>query len=171
MSKRFLIVLATAISLTTITPSATSANPIKALFDIINKAPKIIGKISGYRKSKTSIAPAERCLMRDGKKVFFEGKKVFKRNALFNPHYKDGIGKSNLDRMRNGNAPVGGDGRQVELHHIGQKDKGPIVETSYTEHHLKYNNEIHKSTKSEIDRKNFDNWRRVYWKHRAKDFD
>lgn len=43
-------------------------------------------------------------------------------------------GKDNVDRMKQGKAPTGKDGKPVELHYEGQNPKGPVREMTRTEH-------------------------------------
>ena len=43
-------------------------------------------------------------------------------------------GKTNVQRMLNGNAPYGRDEKPLELHHILQKEAGPMVEIHETTH-------------------------------------
>ena len=99
----------------------------------------------------------------------FGGKFVAKRR-VFNPNYRDYMGRTNVDRMKQGLAPIGKDGKSIELHHLKQKDNGVIIEMTRTEHN-KYSSTLHRYTKeSEIDRYEFEKWKRAYWRSRANDF-
>jgi RHS repeat-associated protein len=42
--------------------------------------------------------------------------------------------QENLDRMRNGRAPLGTDGKPMELHHVDGSPTGPVVPMSRTDH-------------------------------------
>lgn len=68
---------------------------------------------------------------------------------------------------KRGNAPIGDDGKPVELHHAGQEDDSEIVEKTSTDHRGKENNKKnHQNTgqdPSKIDRKKFDQMREKYW--------
>lgn len=73
---------------------------------------------------------------------------------------------TNLDLIKEGKAPYGPDGEQINLHHIGQKHDSPLAELTNTEH--KQNDGIlHDKIKdSEIDRSAFRTDRRQYWQAR-----
>ncbi len=75
--------------------------------------------------------------------------------------------------MQRGLAPIGPDGRSINLHHTIQSADSPIAEMTAT-FHQKNSAVIHinpHSTRSGIDRKAFNKFRREYWKNRAKDFE
>jgi hypothetical protein len=78
-------------------------------------------------------------------------------------------GESNLDRMKDGRPPLDANGRQIELHHIGQKQDSPLAELTGTEHRGNGNDNIlhNKLKESEIDRTDFSKEREAYWKARA----
>lgn len=82
---------------------------------------------------------------------------------------KDVFGKTNLERMEAGRAPLDKDGRPIELHHIGQKSDSPLAELTGSEHRGKGNDNIlhDKQKESEINRQDFDKERQRYWKARA----
>jgi hypothetical protein len=74
--------------------------------------------------------------------------------------------------MKQGLAPLGPDGKSINLHHLIQSDKGSIAEVSDTMH-KEYDRVLHinpKSTPSGIDRKKFGAFKRAYWQQRAGDF-
>lgn len=66
----------------------------------------------------------------DGSQVQFRDKEVTQRDQIFDPNRRDDSGLTNVERMKQGNAPIGEDGRPVEIHHIGQKNDGPLVEVT-----------------------------------------
>lgn len=74
--------------------------------------------------------------------------------------------KTNMDLIKEGKAPYGPDGEQVNLHHVGQKSDSPLAELTYTEH--KQNDGIlhDKSKTSEIERPVFQSERKHYWQAR-----
>lgn len=82
---------------------------------------------------------------------------------------EDIFGRSNLERMKSGLAPLDKDGKPYELHHIGQGNDSPLAELTQTEHRGQGNDTIlHDKTKeSEIDRKGFLKERSDHWKARA----
>lgn len=76
---------------------------------------------------------------------------------------------TNLERMRLGKAPIGEDGRPIELHHCGQKQTSTLAELSSSFHKEHYT-DLHANTgglPSQIDRHVFDKQRVEYWKARA----
>lgn len=74
--------------------------------------------------------------------------------------------KTNLDLIKEGKAPYGPDGKQINLHHIGQKADSPLAELTDTEHKT-YDGVLHDKTKdSEIDRTVFRDERQKYWQAR-----
>ncbi len=87
------------------------------------------------------------------------------------PDQKDEFGKTNKQRMFEGKCPVAMDGTDVELHHIGQKDKGPLAELPMREHRGKgFYGILHDGRReSEIKRSKFDREREEHWKDRALD--
>ena len=94
---------------------------------------------------------------------------ILKNNDI-NLNFKDVKGRTNLDRMKKGLAPLDEDGRPYNLHHIGQKADSPLAE-------LKDN--VHKKNDAVLHDKNIPtevhggdiNWDRErsnHWKARAK---
>ena len=103
----------------------------------------------------------------------FKGKKVYQRDDAFDVSRVDSKGRTNLQRMKAGIAPIGKDGSSIQLHHMVQSDDGAIMEITRTLHQ-KNSSVIHinpSNIQSGIDRKAFRNWRKQYWKNRAKDFE
>ncbi|MFQ0993405.1 HNH/ENDO VII family nuclease [Gilliamella apicola] len=85
-------------------------------------------------------------------------------------------GWTNLDLMKNGYAPIGPDGKQMNLHHILGKEPGPMVELVFSTH-KQYHKQIHglienggsfRNT-SALNRQ-YNKFRKEYWKLRALDF-
>jgi len=106
------------------------------------------------------------------KSINFQGNKVFQRNDLINPKLVDGRGRTNLERMKKGLAPLGPDGKSINLHHMTQRHNGAIAEMTQT-FHQKNSKVIHinpNSVPSGINRAVFNKWRSAYWKSRANDF-
>lgn len=81
----------------------------------------------------------------------------------------DDFGKTNLERMQAGKAPLDKDGRPIELHHIGQKNDSPLAELTRDEHRGQGNDNIlhNKIKESEINREDFNKEREAHWKARA----
>jgi RHS repeat-associated protein len=100
------------------------------------------------------------------------GTRVYQRDDLIDPELTDARGRTNVERMQSGLAPVGPDGESINLHHMLQTADGPIAEVSQT-FHQENSSVIHinpNTTPSGIDRAEFGAWRREYWKLRACDF-
>ena len=78
----------------------------------------------------------------------------------------------NQERMSKGKAPVGKDGKPVELHHEGQTTEGNLKEMTQTEHrggeNFKNNHPNTGQQPSQIDRSKFKQQREQYWKDKAK---
>lgn len=81
----------------------------------------------------------------------------------------DDDGRTNLERMKGGNAPLDSNGRPIELHHIGQKADSPLAELTRDEHRGKTNDIIlhDKTNESLIDRAEFQKEKKEYWQARA----
>lgn len=97
------------------------------------------------------------------KEVCVHGKVVLLDNSTFCPLCAD-----NQKRMKNGLAPIGRDGKSVNLHHIDQTDEGPVMEILATEHQRNYR-ALHTNTgqfPSKIDRGKFKDWKIRYWSWR-----
>jgi hypothetical protein len=96
------------------------------------------------------------------------GKDALIRNDI-DYDQQDAFGRTNLERMKLGLAPLDAEGRPIELHHIGQKHDSPLAELTRDEHRGKGNDNVlhNKLKESEINREDFDKERKEYWKARA----
>ncbi len=102
----------------------------------------------------------------------FEGHKVHQRDDLIDPVQADVKGRTNVERMEKGLAPLGPDGKTINLHHTTQRNDGALAEVSET-FHRENHKVIHinpSSTPSGIDRAAFKGMRERYWQNRADDF-
>ena len=119
------------------------------------------------KETRRRITNLEKEFINSGNKKTVNGKKVVQRDQTFDKDYTDAEGRTNCDRMKRGLAPLGKDGKSVELHHLKQQDDGIITEMTFSEH-KDYTNILHRYTDtSEINRKDFKVWRIQYWKERA----
>jgi hypothetical protein len=103
--------------------------------------------------------------------VKFNEKTVYQSDD-FDPGFVDDKGRTNIERMQKGLAPIGYDGESINIHHIYQTDESPVLEITKSEHQTRYA-ELHTNTgqsPSQIDRDLFNDWRQAYWKWRATDF-
>jgi hypothetical protein len=105
-------------------------------------------------------------------RVEVNGTRVYQRSDLINPSLTDKLGRTNLQRMQQGLAPLGPDGKSINLHHMLQTADGPLAEVTQTFHQT-YSKTIHINPitiPSGIDRPAFDVWRSNYWMNRANRF-
>lgn len=96
------------------------------------------------------------------------GKRCLVRNDI-DMDQRDEFGRTNKERMENGNVPLTESGETVELHHIGQKQDSPLAELTTQEHRGKGNDAVlhDKQKESEIDRAEFAKERKQHWESRA----
>jgi A nuclease of the HNH/ENDO VII superfamily with conserved LHH len=101
------------------------------------------------------------------KEATVHGREALIRTDI-NYEVKDLFGKTNLERMEEGYAPLV-DGQQIELHHIGQEMDSPLAELTSTEHRGEGNfSVLHDVTKeSEINRPLAKLEKEDHWKARA----
>ncbi|WP_202752028.1 HNH/ENDO VII family nuclease, partial [Heyndrickxia sporothermodurans] len=102
----------------------------------------------------------------------FKNVKVYQRDDIINPNMKDARGRTNLERMQKGLAPLGPDGKSINLHHMTQRNESSIAEVTQT-FHKDNSSVIHinpNTVPSGINRSEFNKWRTDYWKNRANDF-
>jgi hypothetical protein len=102
----------------------------------------------------------------------FNNVKVYQRNDIIDPNYVDGRGRTNLERMEKGLAPIGPDGNPVNLHHMTQRNESSIAEVTQS-FHQQNSKVIHinpNTVPSGINRNEFNKWKQEYWKSRANDF-
>ncbi|MBF8706486.1 hypothetical protein D0O09_11780 [Pseudomonas putida] len=79
---------------------------------------------------------------------------------------------SNVEGMASGRAPIGVDGKSVNLHHMTQTQSGPIAEKTQSFHQAN-SATIHinpNTIPSGIDRAAFDKWEVQCWRQRSADF-
>jgi len=122
--------------------------------------------------SRTSVAATQRITDNPWIKIEYGGTRVYQRNDLIDPALIDASGRTNLERMSGGLAPIGPDGFPLNLHHALQTETGSIIEVTQTLHQY-YSSILHinpNSIPSGINRSQFATWRRGYWQNRALDF-
>ena len=102
----------------------------------------------------------------------FKGTRVYQRNDLIDPSVADRLGRTNVQRMQQGLAPIGPDGNPLNLHHMIQRPDGPVAELTQSFHQAN-SRVIHinpNTVPSGIDRSAFGSWRQSYWRSRVCDF-
>ena len=131
--------------------------------------------VAGYDYAVDSLLAAEGTEIAESKiwtTSEFNGTRVYQRNDLIDTALVDARGRSNLERMQQGLAPIGPDGQSINLHHTIQSADSPLAEMTAT-FHQENSAVIHinpNTTPSGIDRGAFDAFRRDYWINRAKGF-
>jgi hypothetical protein len=125
----------------------------------------------------------ERLLVHEGEHVVEQkiyrvvevnGRRVYQNDKIIDPLRKDKTGATNLERMANGDPPIGADGKPINLHHTIQTDDSPVAEVTQA-FHIKYRRTLHVNWPphkfpTAIDRPAFDKWRDGYWRERLGDF-
>lgn len=78
--------------------------------------------------------------------------------------------------MENGYAPIGPDGKQMNLHHVLGQESGPMVELQASTHQ-KFSSQLHgliedgRSFRNDtVLNKQYNDFRREWWRSRAADF-
>ena len=129
---------------------------------------------SGYKDSGVGNGKDPWRSYESGKKtVVVNGKTVTMDNSIFDPNFVDRQGRTNIQRMEQGLAPIGTDGKSINIHHIDQTNNGPVMEIMATEHQQNYS-KLHTNigqAPSQINRSEFNSWRRGYWEWRSHNLD
>ncbi len=101
-------------------------------------------------------------------------RRVYQRNDIDFFQVDPATGLTNLERMQKGKPPIGSDGSPIQLHHVIQKENGPVVEIRETTHQ-EYYRTLHGLVEpggsfrnNPILSKQYKNFRIVYWRWRAK---
>jgi RHS repeat-associated protein len=149
---------------------------VKVAAERMGEAPGFLSRLFGKQAGQANRTVRSVDIAEGGSsfwtKAEFQGTRVYQRNDLINPALVDARGRSNLQRMREGLAPIGPDGKSIHLHHTIQTSDSPLAEMTAT-FHQQNSRIIHinsKATPSDIDRPAFDVFRRDYWINRATDF-
>ena len=101
--------------------------------------------------------------------VIINDRLILKDNSI-NPDLTDAMGRTNLERMEKGLAPLDEKGESYNLHHVGQKNDSPLAELKNGTHKSEYSTLHDTSIKeSAIDREGFDKERANHWKARAEE--
>ena len=100
-------------------------------------------------------------------------RRVYQRNDIAFNYVDETTGLTNLERMQAGKPPIGSDGNPIQLHHILQKEVGPMVEIREITHQ-EYYSQLHgliedgaSFRNNPVLNKQYNNFRRSYWKWRA----
>ena len=136
-------------------------------------------KVGGEKDSKSSSSPKSYSPVEYKGSVKVNGevrdasRRVYQRNDIDINYYDEVTGLTNLERMQAGRPPIGSDSNPIQLHHILQKEAGPMVEIRETTHQ-EYYSQLHgliedgaSFRNDPILNKQYNNFRRSYWKWRA----
>jgi len=133
----------------------------------VKKQPNILAETMLKNKNPNKIE--KKLVTKNSRLKFFsstyKGKKEY-HFVIHNPHLYSK--KKNLNLLKKGKAPIGKDGKRIELHHLKQKNNGLLIETSHT-FHKKYHKELHPNKKSEINRASFNKFRKKYYEYLSKE--
>ena len=104
----------------------------------------------------------------------FRGMTCYARDSEIDLEKTDGAGRTTLQRMEQGCAPLGKDGLPINLHHMQQSEtKGGLMELSSTTHHQNhgmFHINSGSNIPSGINRSAFAKMKQSYWKQRAQYF-
>ena len=103
-------------------------------------------------------------------------RRVYQRNDIDFLYYDENTGLTNLERMEAGKPPIGNDGNPIQLHHLIQKESGPMVEIREMTHQ-EYYRILHGLVENgasfrndPVLEKQYKNFRSAYWRWRAKQY-
>ena len=103
-------------------------------------------------------------------------RKVYQRSDIDVDYYDPKTGKTNLDLMKCGRAPIGNDGKPIQLHYVLQKESGPVAEireTTHSEYHRILHGLVGSGDSFRNDReleRQFSNFKRKHWRWRAQQY-
>lgn len=108
--------------------------------------------------------------------IYDVSRRVYQRDDIDFEYVDVNTGMTNLQRMKKGRPPIGSDGKPVQLHHVLQKESGPMVEIREVTHQ-EYYKILHgiigsgsSFRNNSVLNKQYQNFRSAYWKWRAKSY-
>lgn len=129
--------VAVAAVITTIASSTINIIDIWAEIDnqIFNTSQKILNISSSVLNITYSIGNIYN-LVKGYRITKFDGGKVIQNDGAFDPMQVDSMGRTNIERMARKPplAPIGKDGKSMELHHLLQTEDGGLIELTQTAH-------------------------------------
>ncbi|MFC4076161.1 HNH/ENDO VII family nuclease [Salinithrix halophila] len=152
-----------------ITPKAEQAASQAA-----TKTEKVGLVYQGLKNSKT-YSPADfEGTVKVGGQVRDVSRRVYQRKDIDWNAMDPETGLTNFQLAKAGRPPIGTDGKQIELHHVIQKEAGPMVEIMELTHD-QYHKQLHgligngKSFRNDpVLGKQYNNFRKKYWRWRAR---
>ena len=99
---------------------------------------------------------------------------MYQRDDLIDPAKVGSDGRTNLQRMLDGDAPLGPDNRAINLHHMIQEEPGPMAEVTGS-FHDRYRRALHvnwppRDYPGIHPNAGYERWRSDYWVQRATGF-
>ena len=107
--------------------------------------------------------------------IRFKGSTVIQNDRIFDPKIVDSKGRNNYQRMLENLAPIGKDGKSLELHHLMQTKNGGLIELTRTNHRgpgrFKFwHNNLGRGAKSVVDHGyEWTKFKHLYWEIRGTD--
>ncbi len=144
----------------------SSLDPLKTNIEVIKETSPFSEALNSFIKT----LPELHVYLDAGLEEGVVNDKVVLKDNTIDPDLKDAMGRTNLERMKLGLAPLDKNGESYNLHHIGQERDSPLAELKNGTH--KENDSIlHDSsiTESKIDRGEFSKERAGHWKTRAEE--
>jgi len=147
------------------------ANKGKSVAKGAKSAENIVGKAGGTTKLYNLVE--YKGSVKVNGEVRDVSRRVYQRNDIDIYYFDETTGLTNLERMQAGKPPIGSDGNPIQLHHILQKEAGPMVEIREITHQ-EYYSQLHgfiedgaSFRNNPVLNKQYNNFRRSYWKWRA----
>ncbi|MDF0728885.1 HNH/ENDO VII family nuclease [Cytobacillus sp. S13-E01] len=154
------------------TESFINLDPVKLEAVTLNSKEVVLNDETKYKTLDESLKEASAEEIKIYEEANLRESTVNGREALIRTDIdyaaKDQFGRTNLERMEQGLAPLV-DGQPIELHHIGQEMDSPLAELTRNEHRGEGNYSVlHDVAKeSEINRTLFNLEKEAHWKARA----
>ena len=163
--------------MTVVSKDSSLSERALAGFFLVNKPGKVVDRVyDGIGKKIDGVGDGTKGTGNGyeywNKTTEFNNVKVYQRDDIIDPSMVDARGRTNLDRMKKGLAPLGPDGKSINLHHTTQRNTSSIAEVTQS-FHKENSSVIHinpNTIPSGINRTEFNKWRTDYWKNRANDF-
>ena len=149
----------------------------------------LLSGIDAFRNTVKDVAPAAQVRSwgvqyRNWVPTEVMGRRVYQRNDQFDINRVDKNGRTNLQRMQRGNAPLDDTGKPIQLHHMTQEEfrrdgsLGSLAEVTTDFHQQNYrrlHTEIGEGARPSyrndpIQDRNYENYRGAYWRQRARGF-
>lgn len=143
----------------------------QGIYSVVRWLWKHMSKIKFIRKIRQFLFPRkisslEKNILKNSKIKNVYNKHVAQRDNIIDNTVQCS-GKTSCGSMKLGNAPFDKNCKVIQLHHVSQEEDGIIMEILFDEHSQNYSDLHNHTNMSEIQRSDFDKWRRQYWQKRA----